>query len=207
MAHARKRAQPQAAEKQARIAVRSDGGLRLSVIADTHGAPHRKTVELVGRSRPDAILHAGDIGDLAVLEPFRQLAPLYVVRGNIDARAVDLPDLMDILIESSAGQQMLHLLLLHIGVAGPKLRADVGRLAHQKRAQVVVCGHSHVPFIGSDRGVMVFNPGSVGPRRFHLPIVFGMLEISAGQLSAWHGDCESGERWSPPGTPSASRPA
>jgi predicted phosphodiesterase len=62
---------------------------------------------------------------------------------------------------------------------------------------MIVCGHSHVPFVGKDRGLTVFNPGSIGPRRFHLPIVFGVLEIAAGKLSLRHVDCETGGAWEP----------
>ncbi len=47
-------------------------------------------------------------------------------------------------------------------------------------------------FIGNDRGLTVFNPGSIGPRRFRLPILFGVLEIAAGKLSMRHVDCETG---------------
>ncbi len=56
---------------------------------------------------------------------------------------------------------------------------------------------SHVPFIGRDRDLAVFNPGSIGPRRFHLPIVFGVLWLAAGRISLEHVDCESGARWRP----------
>ena len=91
----------------------------------------------------------------------------------------------------------LELLLLHIAVYGPKLRADAARLAVEAGARVVVCGHSHVPFVGRDRGFTVFNPGSIGPRRMHLPIVFGVLEIAAGKLTLEHFDCETGALWSP----------
>jgi hypothetical protein len=61
----------------------------------------------------------------------------------------------------------------------------------------VVCGHSHVPFIGRDRGLSVFNPGSIGPKRFHLPIVFGVIDIAKNGVSLQHIDCETGERWEP----------
>ena len=93
---------------------------------------------------------------------------------------------------------MLTLLLLHIGVYGVRLQAAAGRLARQFGSKIVVCGHSHVPFIGRDQGVIVFNPGSIGPRRFNLPIVFGVLEFAAGRAQLWHVDCETGKHWSPP---------
>jgi predicted phosphodiesterase len=91
----------------------------------------------------------------------------------------------------------MKLLLMHIAVYGPKVRADAARLAKECGAQLIVCGHSHVPFIGRDRGVTVFNPGSVGPRRMHLPILWGMLQIASSKLSLRHIDCETGEAWVP----------
>jgi predicted phosphodiesterase len=91
----------------------------------------------------------------------------------------------------------MRLLMTHIAVYGPNLRADVAKLATAAGASLVVCGHSHVPFIGHDRQLTVFNPGSIGPRRFHLPIVFGTIDIAATVMLA-HVDCETGRPWVPP---------
>ncbi len=181
---------------RSQLSLRQDGGIRLVVVADTHSRPHPASSRLIEAQRPDAILHAGDIGDLEVLDELARLAPLLAVRGNIDACAPDLPDLMIVDLQSE-GESLLRLLLLHIAVRGPRLRADAARLAREHAAAVVVCGHSHVPFIGRDGGVTVFNPGSTGPRRFALPIVFGVLEIADRVASMRHVDCETGERWSP----------
>lgn len=183
-------------ERHVEVPLRPDGGLTVCVVADTHGAPHPNTSELLAARRPDAILHAGDIGKLTVLEPLAQLAPLYAVRGNIDGHRPDLADVI-VLDVTHDGAPVLRVLLLHIAVNGPKLRADALRLARAREAAVVVCGHSHVPFIGVDRGFTVFNPGSVGPRRFTLPIVFGTMTIADGALHLAHVDCETGRPWTP----------
>jgi predicted phosphodiesterase len=61
----------------------------------------------------------------------------------------------------------------------------------------VVCGHSHVPFAAHDRGITVFNPGSAGPRRFQLPIVFGVIDVSTEGVSVRHIECETGLPWKP----------
>jgi hypothetical protein len=84
-----------------------------------------------------------------------------------------------------------------MAVYGPKLRADVARIAAAEDVSLVVCGHSHVPFAGIDRGLTVFNPGSVGPRRFRLPIAFGAIDLTAGGVSVRHVDCETGLPWRP----------
>ncbi len=171
------------------------GTTRLAVVADTHSAPHEEGLKHLAALKPDAILHAGDIGDLAVLERLRAIAPLYAVRGNIDGRAPGLPDVLSLDLEGETGA--FRVLVLHIGVAGPRLRGDAAKRAREEKAQMVVCGHSHVPFIGLEKGVTVFNPGSIGPRRFQLPIVFGVLEVGPKGIDLWHVDCETGRRWEP----------
>ncbi len=182
------------------LELKPDGTLRLAVVADTHSQPHPRAAERLTARAPDAILHAGDIGDLDVLEQLARIAPVHAIRGNIDVHARDLPDVLtlDLVRGADDPRLLLRLLLVHIGVYGPKLRAEVAKLAREQNAQAVVCGHSHVPFLGRDRGLTVFNPGSIGPRRFQLPIVFGTIDVSPAGLRLAHVDCETGETWSPP---------
>ena len=188
-------AAPPRVARAAPLALRG-GAARVAVVADTHSKPHPRALELVTAERPDRILHAGDIGDLSVLDELARVAPVTAVRGNIDVRAHDLPDALTLDVDRD-GERLLRVLLVHIGVYGPKLRAEVARLARSEGASLVVCGHSHVPFLGGDRDQVVFNPGSIGPRRFHLPIVFGVLDVTPERVSARHVDCETGERWMP----------
>ncbi|HTV17047.1 MAG TPA: metallophosphoesterase family protein [Polyangiaceae bacterium] len=178
------------------VAVREGGALDVVVVADTHSQAHPNARPLIERLAPDLILHAGDIGDVAVLDPLREVAPLLAVRGNIDGRAPGFVDSMDIDFVRD-GRSLLKVLLTHIAVYGPKLRAEVVRLAAARSARVVLCGHSHVPFLGRDKGLVMFNPGSIGPRRFQLPITFGVLSIRPEGVSLRHVSCETGETWLP----------
>ncbi|HLU67703.1 MAG TPA: metallophosphoesterase family protein [Kofleriaceae bacterium] len=171
------------------------GPARIAVVADTHSRPHPAAAGHLAALQPAAILHAGDIGELAVLDGLRAIAPVFAVRGNIDTRARGVPDVLTLDLVRPAGA--LRLLLVHIAVHGPKLRADVARLARAEGASLVVCGHSHVPFIGGDRELAVFNPGSIGPRRFSLPIVFGTIDMTGERVRLSHIDCETGRPWSP----------
>jgi uncharacterized protein len=189
---------PPLKKSTARIPLRPDGSLRIAVVADTHSAPHPDARRHLQSLRPDAILHAGDIGDLTVLDGLAAIAPLHAVRGNIDTRADDLPDVLALDLTTGGDATLLRIFVTHIAVAGPRLRADVARMARAAGAQMVVCGHSHVPFMGRDRDLTVFNPGSIGPRRFHLPIVFGTIEVTAKGVALAHVDCETGKPWSPP---------
>ena len=171
-------------------------GLRIVVVADTHSKPHPEALGLIKKQKPDYILHGGDVGDLAVLDPLEAIAPLITVRGNIDSTGTGLPDVVTLKFET-AGRIRSCWILTHIAVQGSKLRRPIREVALHDDAQLVVCGHSHIPLKVLDRGIGIFNPGSIGPRRFHLPITFGVITLSEGGLHLKHISCETGEEWLP----------
>jgi len=181
-------------EASATLAINA-GRLRVPILADTHGAPHPNTTRLLAGLHPDAILHAGDIGP-SVLDELEKVAPLHAVRGNIDPRDSALPDFLFVDLLNGA-TCVFRLLVTHIALVGVRLRAETAKLARERGARMVVCGHSHVPFLGQDRGLVVFNPGSAGPRRTGLPVLFGVLELGPAGLELHHIDCETGARWKP----------
>jgi len=118
----------------------------------------------------DRIVHAGDIGAPEVLATLAELAPVTAVRGNNDkgpwARAIAETQVVD------AGGVLIY--VIH----------DVAELEVDPAAGgfgVVIAGHSHVPRNEVRDGVLWFNPGSAGPRRFKLPIALGRLTIEAGR--------------------------
>ncbi len=187
-------------KQSATLSVDADS-VRLAAVSDTHSQPHARTAERLAELAPAAILHGGDIGDLHVLDELREIAPVYAVRGNIDTHARELPDVLTLDVVTGAADEprTLRILLTHIAVYGPKLRSEVARQARAEHAGLVVCGHSHVPFIGRDQGLTVFNPGSVGPRRFSLPIVLGSIDISPTGVRLQHIAAETGAVWLPPG--------
>lgn len=172
-----------------------DGRGRIVVVADTHSQPNPSMVDRLVELRPAAILHAGDIGNPTVLDGLAEFAPVIAVRGNIDGHA--LPDARIVEVDSVAGR--LRLLLTHVAVYGPRLRSEVAAAATAAGASLVVCGHSHVPFLGADKGLIVFNPGSIGPKRFSLPILFGTLEFGPEGVRPAHHEVATGAEWLPPG--------
>jgi len=141
----------------------------IGVISDTHGLLRAEAVEtLRGAER---ILHAGDVGAPAVLEGLRKLAPVTVVRGNVDrgawARGIPQSEVVEI---GGISIYMLHIL------AELDLKPDVVGFA------AVIYGHSHEPASEVRNGVLYFNPGSAGPRRFKLPVTVGKLVVESGKI-------------------------
>jgi predicted phosphodiesterase len=94
-------------------------------------------------------------------------------------------------------EHRLDLLLLHFAMVDLKLNNMALSLLRQSPAEIVVFGHSHIPFLGVDGKITLFNPGSAGPRRFRLPITMGLIEISARRVTFKHFDLQTGREWRP----------
>jgi putative phosphoesterase len=143
----------------------------VGVISDTHGLLRVEAVEALRGS--DRILHAGDIGAPEILEALAKIAPVTAIRGNVDtapwARRLHATEVIE---ADGISIYMLH---------------DLGQIDLKPGAAgfgVVVYGHSHQPKIEEKNGVLFFNPGSAGPRRFSLPVSVGRLTIENGNVRA-----------------------
>jgi hypothetical protein len=137
----------------------------IGVISDTHGLLRSEaTAALRGVNH---ILHAGDVGDSAILAALRAIAPVTAIRGNIDTKG--------------ACARLSATELVELGGHSIYLLHDIAELDLDPAAagiSAVISGHSHQPKILRHKGVLYFNPGSAGPRRFSLPISLGFLEIA-----------------------------
>ena len=167
----------------------------IAVLSDTHGKPHPSLLPTLEKIHPSLILHAGDIGDLDLIAELEAAAPTVYVRGNTDSAGPKWPDSVSLCIKLGATHQ-IDLLLVHFGVVRLRLNAEVIGLLRQNPAQIVVYGHSHIPFLGKRQNTVLFNPGSAGPARMGLPITMGLIEISS-QVRFKHLDLQTGELWTP----------
>ena len=138
----------------------------IGVISDTHGLLRREAQAALGAV--DRIIHAGDIDDGSVLQMLRALAPVTVVRGNMDRGtwARGLPEQVTLTVEGFA-----------IHVIHDLCRMDVDPKAQGIAA--VVFGHTHRPRNDILDSVLYFNPGSAGPRRYGCPVSVGKLFLGA----------------------------
>lgn len=142
----------------------------IGVISDTHGLLRPEAINALRGS--EHIIHAGDIGDAAIIPALEKIAPVTAIRGNIDVEpwTKRFPETE---VVELAG---MHIYILH----------DVNALDLNPRAAgfaVVISGHSHQPKQELKDGVLYFNPGSAGPKRFKLPTTVGRLEIVDGKMS------------------------
>ncbi len=136
----------------------------IGLISDTHSLLREEALRALRGS--DLIIHAGDVGKPEILDSLRDLAPVVAVRGNADEGdwATQLP-LTQVAEAEGATLYVLHDLQ----------QLDLDPLA--AGFQVVVSGHTHQPHQTKRAGVLFINPGSAGPRRFHLPITLARLDL------------------------------
>lgn len=144
---------------------------RVGLISDTHGLLRAEAMAALRGS--DHLIHAGDIGNAAILQRLSTIAPLTAVRGNNDIGnwADSVPETQQVEFRG------VHVYVIH----------DLATLAIDPRAagiDVVVSGHSHRPRCERRQGVLYVNPGSAGPRRFRLPIGVGILTIDGARIDA-----------------------
>ena len=143
----------------------------IGVISDTHGLLRPEAVSaLLGCEQ---ILHAGDVGRHEVLLELERIAPVTVVRGNVDQGtwAEPLPMTARLRVHGT------NLLMLHDLHALDFDPASAGFGA-------VIYGHSHKPSIERKGSVLFLNPGSSGKRRFSLPVTLARLELGPDGLEA-----------------------
>jgi uncharacterized protein len=143
---------------------------KIGVISDTHGLLRDEVARRLGGC--DRIIHAGDIGTLAVLAELRQIAEVMAVRGNVDTG----PWAKELKEEEFAEVEGHRLCVVH----------DLGTLSLDPVAagvDIVIYGHSHKPAVDWQGGILYLNPGSAGPKRFHLPVSMALLRINAASIT------------------------
>jgi uncharacterized protein len=145
--------------------------LVIGVISDTHGLLRPEVLPALQGSHH--LIHAGDVGDPTILESLSKIAPLIVVRGNVDqgswTHTIPATDVLEV---GGVSIYVLHNL------------ADLDIKPEAVGFAAVIYGHSHVPKQETKGGVLYFNPGSAGPRRFNLPVSVGKLVIESGKVQS-----------------------
>ena len=140
--------------------------MKIGVISDTHGLLRPEVLPRL--EGVEHILHLGDVGKAEILDRLREFAPLTAVRGNVDTSGPcsRLPE-TEVLLFDGAYIYLLHDIgTLHLDPAAAKFAA-------------VLYGHSHKAEIRRHKGLLYFNPGSCGPRRFNLKVTMGYLHVGA----------------------------
>jgi putative phosphoesterase len=137
----------------------------IGLISDTHGLLREEALRALEGS--ELIIHAGDVGNLEIIETLRAIAPVIAVRGNVDTEGWASALSETEVVETGAAT----IFVLHDAHALDLNPAAAG-------FHIIVSGHSHKPSRTEHDGVLYINPGSAGPRRFQLPVTIARLNLA-----------------------------
>jgi len=136
----------------------------VGIISDTHGLLRPEVPRALAGA--DLIVHAGDVGKAEILSKLKEIAPVFAVRGNVDTEgwARELPETAVVDL-GPACFYVLHNL------------QELDLVPEAAGFHAVISGHTHHAERSEKNGVLYLNPGSAGPRRFHLAVTVALVDV------------------------------
>jgi putative phosphoesterase len=141
----------------------------IGLISDTHGLLRNEIYAAF--EGVDEILHAGDVGDPAILTELAVIAPTHGVYGNVDGWDVrdEVPERLEI-------ERLGHsIAVIHGHQWGSPRVQDL--VLEYPGYSVIVYGHTHQPLVEKVGNTLVVNPGSAGHQRFGRPVTAASLRL------------------------------
>jgi len=137
--------------------------LKIALLSDTHSFLDPVCVKHC--SSADEIWHAGDIGDIRVLDELNATKPTLAVYGNIDNNQIKLVAPRYLFFE----REGLKILMIHITGPFGYYNPETKGLLLRYKPQILVCGHSHILKVAYDNrfSCLYLNPGAAGNHGFH----------------------------------------
>lgn len=138
--------------------------MRIGLISDTHS--HLDSRVLTHFAECDEVWHAGDIGDMTLVNQFEQFKPFRAVFGNIDDREIQTRFPEDLRFMCGG----LKIWMTHIAGAPPHYNPRVKKELRNEVPDILICGHSHILRVKRDPSygnMLYLNPGAAGNQGFH----------------------------------------
>lgn len=129
----------------------------------------------------DEIWHAGDIGEMTVIDALKKIKPVQAVYGNIDDTAMRARFPEDLWLT----REGVTIFLTHIAGRPPQYNPRIKKILKERTPDVLICGHSHICQVKKDaaRNLLYINPGAAGQQGFHAMRTLIRMEIHAGKIS------------------------
>lgn len=154
--------------------------MKIGLLSDTHGYLDEKIFHYFDAC--DEIWHAGDIGDMQVIQQLEAFKPVRAVYGNIDGQEIRLAYAKD----SKFICEGLQVWITHIGGYPPKYNPQVLKELRKQMPNIFICGHSHILRVMTDpklNNLLYMNPGAAGKHGFHPVKTILRFEINNKKVS------------------------
>ncbi|MBN1405304.1 MAG: metallophosphoesterase [Candidatus Omnitrophica bacterium] len=151
--------------------------MKIVVLADTHIPMTTKSLPAAifkDINDADLILHAGDIVEVEALKELEKIKPVIAVAGNMDSEKTKR------LLHT---KKTLHLEGFKIGLihgeGSPESLINFvkNEFRNIKNLSCIIYGHSHIPSIKKEGGIIYFNPGSPTDKVFAPYNSYGVLDV------------------------------
>ncbi|GAB3549104.1 metallophosphoesterase family protein [Spirosoma fluminis] len=152
--------------------------IRIGLLSDTHS--YLDPQIFTHFAECNEIWHAGDVGNLAIVEQLSAFRPLRIVSGNIDQESIQLPAHLHFTLEG------VRVWMTHIGGTPPTYNPAVRSEIRLNPPDVFVCGHSHILKVTRDsarNNLLFINPGAAGKTGFHLTRTAVRFTLDAGRVT------------------------
>lgn len=153
--------------------------MKIGLLSDTHGYLDPRIMNHFKDC--DEVWHAGDIGDLSLVEELERFKPLRGVYGNIDDRSIQsrFPKNCRFRCEG------IDVWITHIGGTPPRYNPEIKKLLNEQSPDLFICGHSHILRIQRDanfNNMLYVNPGAAGNHGFHKTKTIVRFEINGKKI-------------------------
>ncbi|CAI8370996.1 MAG: Uncharacterised protein [Owenweeksia sp. TMED14] len=147
--------------------------LSILLLSDTHGFIDDDILKYARDA--DEVWHAGDIGDLTVIDSLKKIKPLYMVHGNIDSGIIR----REVPAEQYFERLGVKIFIIHIGGYAGRIPKSLREKINSRPTDLLICGHSHILRAGHEpSGLLCLNPGAAGHHGFHRTRTMMRFEIS-----------------------------
>lgn len=151
---------------------------KILLLSDTHSHIDDTILKYVNQA--DEVWHAGDIGDLKVMDTLKSLKPLQAVYGNIDNDKArnEFP------LHNRFMCEEVDVWITHIGGYPSKYNQAIRNEIQTNPPQLFICGHSHILKVQFDKklNLLHMNPGACGIYGFHRVRTMLRFEIDGDKI-------------------------
>ena len=146
---------------------------KIAIISDTHGYIDDNAINHIKKC--DELWHAGDIGNIKILDYLQNIIKTKAVYGNIDGAEIRKVCPENLFFKCEG----INILMTHIGGRPEKYNKRVQKLLINQKPDIFICGHSHILIVKKDKkfNLLHINPGALGKEGFHKFRTMILLEI------------------------------
>lgn len=151
---------------------------KILLLSDTHNYIDNQIIKYINEA--DQVWHAGDIGNIQIIEKIREFKPIIAVSGNIDGTDIrkEIPENQFFTCEE------VSVFMTHIGGYPNKYAPQIETKLKTLRPKIFICGHSHILKIIYDKklNLLHLNPGACGKYGFHKVRTMIRFEIHQSEI-------------------------